>query len=101
MVLGIGLIVAGAPALALAQANDAAGTTTAPHRDGTKIPEKIAPSGSSTEPLSKQLNRSGGVVRPPADIDPGIAQTPPQIGPQSTPVIPPPGSSGEDRVTPK
>ena len=67
-----------------------------------KIPEDPATSGSSTEPLSEKLDRSGGVIHPPSDVDPGIRQAPPAIGSQSTPVIPPPGSPGGKRgVNPK
>jgi hypothetical protein len=51
-------------------------------------------SGSSAESLSHQLNRSGGVIHPPTDVDPGITQPAPEIGPHSTPVIPPPGTPG-------
>ena len=35
------------------------------------IPEDPATSGSSTEPLSDKLNRQGGVIHPPGDVDPG------------------------------
>lgn len=75
----------------------------AARHDSNRIPEKIRPesSGSSTEPLTDKLNRSGGVIRPPEGVDPGMTQNPPQIGSQSTPVIPPPGSSGDSPVKPK
>jgi hypothetical protein len=64
-----------------------------------KIPEG---SGSSTEPLSEKLDRSGGVIHPPSGVDPGIKQDPPAIGSHSTPVIPPPGSpGGKSGVNPK
>jgi hypothetical protein len=49
---------------------------------------------SSAGSLSHQLNRSGGVIHPPADIDPGLAQPVPDLGPHSMPVIPPPGTPG-------
>ena len=51
-------------------------------------------SGSSGEPLSNKLGRQGGVIIPPADIDAGIAKSPPKLGGESTPVIPPPGTPG-------
>jgi hypothetical protein len=51
-------------------------------------------SGSSSEPLSHQLSRSGGVIHPPANVDPGITQPAPDIGPHSMPVIPPPDTPG-------
>ena len=87
----------------LAQTSGDAASPPAAHRDSNRIPEKIQPegSGSSTAPLSSKLDRSGGIIRPPEGVDPGMAQAPPKIGPQSTPVIPPPGSSGDSPVKPK
>jgi len=62
------------------------------------VPEAISPgSGGSGEPLSDKLHRQGGVIRPPAGIDPGMTQAPPAEG--KTPVIRPPG--GEQGVQPK
>ena len=43
--------------------------------------------------LSSDLNRSGGVIIPPAGIDPEIKQTPPATG-STMPIIPPPGTPG-------
>ena len=61
-------------------------------------PSQIVPeargSGGSSEPLSDKLDRSGGVIKPPAHIDPGLAKSPPQHGAETTPVIPPPGTPG-------
>jgi len=51
-------------------------------------------SGSSSESLSHELNRSGGVIHPPANVDPGLTQPAPDVGPHSMPVIPPPGTPG-------
>ena len=56
------------------------------------VPEDRATSGGSNEPLSDKLDRSGGVIRPPTGVDPGMTQAPPPIGSKSTPVIPPPGA---------
>jgi hypothetical protein len=51
--------------------------------------------------LSSDLNRSGGVITPPADVDPGMKETPPPSGAR-TPVIPPPGTPGGNQaVKPK
>lgn len=51
--------------------------------------------------LSSDLNRSGGVITPPAGIDPEIRQTPPPTG-ATMPVIPPPGTpGGNPAVKPK
>ena len=58
----------------------------------------IAPEGSTTgraaEPLGDKLARSGGVLCPPAGVDPEIRAPTPDTG--NTPVIPPPGSPGGD-----
>ncbi|MBV8492782.1 MAG: hypothetical protein JO162_04810 [Alphaproteobacteria bacterium] len=56
------------------------------------VPEDRAMSGGSNEPLSDKLDRSGGVIRPPSSIDPGMMQAPPATSRKSTPVIPPPGA---------
>ncbi len=51
--------------------------------------------------LSSDLNRSGGVITPPANVDPKIKQTPPATG-AKMPVIPPPGTpGGNPAVNPK
>ena len=66
------------------------------------VPEDRATSGSSTEPLSDKLDRSGGIIRPPSGVDPGITQAPPAVSSKSTPVIPPPGAPGGKRgINPK
>lgn len=81
-------------ALAAAQT---APNQTAPH----KVPQ--APQDQMTgRSLSGQLNQTNGVVHPPAGVDPGSVQPPPPVGGQSTPVIPPPGTSDKDQnVNPK
>ena len=90
-------------ALLAASAAPATGgvTPTWPNKDQTAgksspqtVPEDPATSGSSTEPLSEKLNRSGGVIRPPGDVDSGMAQHPPPAGSKSMPVIRPPGAPG-------
>jgi hypothetical protein len=51
--------------------------------------------------LSSDLNRSGGVITPPADVDPEMKQTPPPTGARM-PIIPPPGTpGGNPAVKPK
>ena len=42
---------------------------------------------------SSDLSRSGGVIRPPVDVDPQMKQMPPSSG-GKMPVIPPPGTPG-------
>jgi hypothetical protein len=58
----------------------------------------VAPEGSTTgqrsEPLGDKLARSGGVLCPPAGVDPEMHAPTPDTG--NTPVIPPPGSPGGD-----
>ena len=78
-----------------ADAAPAAGAA-APDISPGRVLEKDPPaSGSSTEPLSEKLDRQGGVLHPPAGVDPGLTQAPPAIGSRSMPVIPPPGSTGQ------
>ena len=63
------------------------------------VPE-AAGSGSST--LSHQLDRSGGVIRPPGGVDADMTQPPPAVGTHSMPVVPPPGTpGGNPTVAPK
>jgi len=66
-----------------------------------QLPNGSAPKSSSpNQTLSEKLERSEGVVCPPAGVDPEIAVPPPDGG--KTPVIPPPGSPGGDpTVRPK
>jgi hypothetical protein len=63
------------------------------------VHEDRATSGGSNEPLSDKLDRSGGIIHPPGDVDPGMTQAPPHAGSKSTPVIPPPGA--KSGVNPK
>ena len=59
-----------------------------------------ADSGSSGN-LSERLNESGGVIKPPDNVDPGLQKKPPDDS-SKMPVIPPPGSPGGDpNVKPK
>ena len=49
---------------------------------------------------SRQLSESGGIVCPPAGIDPGIEEPPPAGG--TLRIIPPPGSPrGDQSIVPK
>jgi hypothetical protein len=62
----------------------------------------VPPSGESAgRNLSEQLSQSGGIVRPPAGVDPGMTVRPPETG-SAMPVIPPPGTPGNNpSVQPK
>jgi hypothetical protein len=53
----------------------------------------IVPPASGTS--SSDLSRSGGVITPPADVDPQMKLKPPPSGAR-TPIIPPPGTPGGD-----
>ncbi len=59
----------------------------------------LAPPASGTS--SSDLGRSGGVITPPADVDPQMKRMPPPSG-DPMPVVPPPGTPGGDpSVKPK
>jgi hypothetical protein len=80
------LIGLGAAAIAAEQPRDRSNKPTAPPASGTS---------------SSELSRSGGVITPPAGIDPEMKQTPPPSG-AKMPVIPPPGTPGGDQsIKPK
>jgi hypothetical protein len=60
------------------------------------------PGKDSANPLSEQLSRSGGVIKPPENVDRGIEAPTPDPGAHSMPVVPPPGAPGGDpKVKPK
>ena len=89
-----GVVVAGGGAAwQPAAAAEAAQTPPAQAQPRQEIPERTE-NGISGSSLSEKLDRSGGVIRPPAGVDPGIAQPPPPVPPQSTPIVPPPGTPG-------
>jgi hypothetical protein len=81
----------------------------APERAVNCAPTRTGPQGSvepggttgeRAEPLGDRLAKSGGVLCPPAGVDPEIRAPTPETG--NTPVIPPPGSPGGDpSVRPK
>jgi hypothetical protein len=54
-----------------------------------ELPKPVLPPGDST---SERLKNAEGVVKPPENIDPQIKAIPPKPEPNSTPVIPPPGT---------
>ena len=63
-------------------------------------PEKpaIPPASGST---SQDLEKSGGVVKPPENVDPGFAKAPPPSA-AKTPIVPPPGTpGGNPEIQPK
>ncbi|GAA0252385.1 hypothetical protein LNAOJCKE_2958 [Methylorubrum aminovorans] len=59
-----------------------------------QVPEKVRPeSGNSGASLSEKLEKSDGVIKPPAGVDPEIKTIAPEPTPNSTPVIKPPGNA--------
>jgi hypothetical protein len=63
------------------------------------VPEKAGPPAQS---LSEQLDRSHGIIHPPADLDAGMAQPPPVTGRGIMPIVPPPGTpGGNPKIEPK
>ncbi|MFO1150253.1 MAG: hypothetical protein U1E62_17895 [Alsobacter sp.] len=71
----------------------------------TTVPEKIAPplqDDMTGTTLSDKLNRSDGVIKPPAGVDPEIHAPVPEGQTGRMPVIPPPGTpGGTPNVDPK
>ena len=75
-------------------------TAAAPSRGTVTVPPDGTTTGQASEPLSDKLTKSGGVLCPPAGVDPEIHAPTPDVG--NTPVIPPPGSpGGNPNIQPK
>jgi hypothetical protein len=91
--LFLAAVLAGMAAPALAQTTPGATGTdqVIPEKDRSR-PQDLP--GNSQQSLSDKLDKSGGVIKPPADVDPKMATPAPVPNPNSTPVIPPPGSPG-------
>jgi hypothetical protein len=51
------------------------------------------------ETLSERLDRTNGVIRPPAHVDPEIHETPPPTGDRE--IVVPPATGNKPAVTPK
>ena len=82
-----------AASVALLATVPASAQTTAPKPAPTTIPEKIAPGAKPTAPaknLSRELNRSNGVIHP-KDVDPAMNKGVPKTSDRN--VIPPPASA--------
>lgn len=94
----LGWFAAGLLVLSLASGPSSAQILQDRDRQPKSETEGQAPSSGS---LSDRLERSGGVIRPPAGVDPQIQVPPPEPGARM-PVIPPPGTPGGDpRIDPK
>ena len=90
-------------AIAAAVAGFGAIAALAAEPNGRAVTDQPAPL--TTPPLSgttsSDLARSGGVITPPADVDPQIKRMPPHSA-DPMPVIPPPGTPGGDQwIKPK
>jgi hypothetical protein len=90
----LAVVLGGASVVAFAQAGGAVPLLPVSAGEGKAAQPDGDLSVSSAGSLSRQLNRSGGVIHPPANVDPGLAQPAPDLGPHSMPVIPPPGTPG-------
>jgi hypothetical protein len=82
-----------------------AGPVPAMAQGAQSVPNQVptAPDGTAPNaPLSEKLDRSKGVLQPPSGVDPEIHVPAPEPNPQTTPVIPPPGTpGGNQNVQPK
>ena len=87
----------------MAQSSAPAQTVPNTPAPSTTVPEKVAPdSTGSTTNLSDKLNRTDGVITPPAGVDSGMATRAPAANTGSMPVITPPGEPGGNQsVQPK
>jgi hypothetical protein len=98
-------LIAGAALAALVASVEAAAAQGEPRTSETLKSESTGPQdprstgsvGRSNDPLSDKLDRTDGVIRPPADIAPDMSVRPPVPDPGTTPVIPAPGSPGGDQ----
>ncbi len=94
------LLCAGA-SLAAAQTPEGTGGAATGQGPAANSPDPPSGPGGAPGSLSKELNRSGGVIRPPPTHDRGVV-TPPNQGVSRTPIIPPPGTpGGNPNVQPK
>ena len=76
----------------LAGASATAGAQTPGSASGQAAPTTIQ--GGTGESLSSKLNKSGGVIAPKSDVDPGIRAQAPDPQPGAMPVIPPSATGG-------
>jgi hypothetical protein len=67
---------------------------TDPPAESTPPPETKTDKGGPEKPLSEELKQNEGVLEPPRDMDSKIQRPAPVPDPNTTPVIPPPGSPG-------
>jgi hypothetical protein len=95
-------LIAGTPRTGFAQGQPQSSETLKTESTGPQDPRSTGSVGRSDAPLSDKLDRTDGVIRPPANIAPDMAVRPPVPHPGTTPVIPAPGTPGGDpTVDPK
>jgi hypothetical protein len=76
--------------------------TADPPAESTPAPDAKGETAQPDKPLSEQLKQNEGVLEPPRDLDSKIERPAPVPDPNTTPVIPPPGSPGGDpNIQPK
>jgi hypothetical protein len=94
---GVGWLPVAVLAVALAGSPSWAQTTDRDRQPKSETEGQAPPAGNPSD----RLERSDGVIRPPAGVDPQIQVPPPEPGARM-PVIPPPGTPGGDRrIEPK
>lgn len=91
-------LAAGAGQRAQAQGQPQTSETLKSESTGPQDPRSTGSVGRSTAPLSEKLDRTDGVIRPPADIAPDMTVRPPVPDPGTTRVIPPPGTPGGNQT---
>ena len=95
LLLGLGILALGTGArTAWGQDTPSVPADPAPPGSSQAVPEQVepAPPGGSTGSsgsLSEQLQQGGSVIKPPAQVDPGIVEQAPPAENFPTPVIPP------------
>jgi hypothetical protein len=89
-------LVAGTPQTVQAQGQPQTSETLKSESTGMQDPRSTGSVGRSNKPLSEKLDRTDGVIRPPANIAPDMTVRPPVPNPGTTLVIPPPGTPGGD-----
>jgi hypothetical protein len=100
LIAGIAVIglAAGAEQKVQAQGQPQSSETLKFESTGPQDPRSTGSVGRSTAPLSEKLDRTDGVIRPPANIAPDMSVRPPVSDPGTTRVIPPPGTPGGDQT---
>jgi hypothetical protein len=91
-------LMAGAEQKAQAQNQPQTSETLKSESTGPQDPRSTGSVGRSNAPSSEKLNRTDGVIRPPANIAPDMTVRAPVPDPGTTRVIPPPGTPGGDQT---